>query len=61
MSRNSFDDAVMITCDECKGTGMSDCTMEYGDMEHPENCPACGGEQKIVCPYCDGSGKIEDR
>lgn len=43
-------------CGECHGTGMTECPFEYGGR-HPENCPACGGEQRIVCPDCDGTGR----
>lgn len=48
-----------VKCELCNGTGMQDCPMEYGDS-CPEECPACGGEQKVVCTDCDGSGKVED-
>ena len=43
-------------CGLCNGTGVTDCPLEYGGR-HPENCPACGGDQTIVCPDCDGTGK----
>ena len=42
-------------CEECQGTGVMDCPLEYGGP-HPENCPACGGEETVPCIYCNGSG-----
>lgn len=51
-------DGTTEACSECKGTGVGECPMEYGDMRHPDNCPACGGEQKTICTYCDGTGKV---
>ncbi len=48
----------MEVCSECSGTGISDCPMEYGNMRHPHDCPACGGEQKTMCTYCEGTGRV---
>jgi hypothetical protein len=42
-------------CGNCNGTGISECPMEYGGP-CPEQCPACDGEQKVICPMCDGTG-----
>lgn len=42
-------------CGNCDGTGVSDCPLEWGD-DCPEQCPACGGDQVVRCPVCDGSG-----
>lgn len=47
-----------VECPECKGTGESWCPLEYGSDKHPDDCPACGGENKVICPECGGSGKI---
>lgn len=52
---NALDDEV---CDNCEGTGVSDCPLEYWDSQHPEDCPACGGLNKVECPACHGTGKV---
>ena len=35
-----------MECDECGGTGMIECPLEYGE-KHPENCPSYGGERDL--------------
>lgn len=47
----------MATCELCYGKGVHECPMEYGNMRHPENCPACGGDQKVTCTDCNGTGR----
>ena len=49
-----------IKCDECHGTGVAPCPLEYGVDTHPENCPACGGTNKVICPECGGCGYIDE-
>ncbi len=51
------EDLMEMECDECGGTGMIECPLEYGG-KHPENCPSCGGEQIVICPLCRGTGKL---
>ena len=46
-------------CGNCDGTGMADCPLEWGG-DCPEECPACGGDQKIRCLDCEGSGYAEE-
>lgn len=50
----------MATCENCNGVGETSCPMEYGGMPHPENCPACGGDGRVTCSMCDGTGESED-
>lgn len=47
----------MSKCEQCDGKGYIECPLEYGDDRHPASCPACGGRNKCVCPYCEGTGK----
>jgi len=49
-------------CPECRGRGEVPCTMEYGDDDHPDNCPVCGGDRgvRVPCPECGGSGEVND-
>jgi len=49
-------------CPECQGTGEVPCNMEYDDMDHPDNCPICGGNPKVrmPCTACEGTGKVDD-
>jgi hypothetical protein len=49
-------------CPECRGRGTIPCPMEYGDDDHPDNCPGCGGDPraKVSCPECGGSGEVDD-
>lgn len=56
---NDYDDEACDdeACDYCGGTGVSDCTLDYWDTQHPEGCPACGGSNQITCPACRGTGK----
>ena len=51
-----------VKCRECEGKGEIPCPMDYGDFEHPDNCPVCGGDSRVrvTCPDCDGKGKIDD-
>ena len=51
-----------IKCPECKGKGETPCSLDYGDDEHPDNCPVCGGDPtvRIACAECDGTGKVDD-
>jgi len=55
--------ASLVKCPECNGKGEVPCPMEYGDDDHPSNCPTCGGNKRVrvTCPLCDGEGKVEDR
>ena len=53
------DDSVE-ECDNCNGTGMAECPMEWGEDDCPSECPACGGGQKVICSDCDGSGERPD-
>jgi len=46
-------------CGMCEGKKMMDCPMEYGG-DCPEQCPACGGAQRVVCTECGGTGKSEE-
>lgn len=48
-----------IICGECQGSGVAECPIEYGGR-HPESCPACGGDGKVVCPACDGCGYVDE-
>ena len=41
-----------MECDECEGTGIIECPLEYGGR-HPENCPSCGGEQTVIVLYAE--------
>lgn len=50
----------MGKCEYCNGKGRAECTLEYGEDRHPENCPACGGDNWVICPICEGSGQSED-
>lgn len=49
----------MDKCGLCNGKGRVECPMEYGVDRHPDSCPACGGDNWVTCPDCDGSGKSE--
>ena len=48
----------MAKCGNCNGTGIADCSVEYGGP-CPEEGPACCGSQKVVCGDCDSSGEQE--
>lgn len=49
-----------IKCDECHGTGITSCPLEYDEDKHPSQCPACGGTNKVRCPDCEGCGYIDE-
>lgn len=49
-----------IKCDECGGRGIALCPLEYGEDRHPEQCPACGGTNKVICPECNGCGYVDE-
>ncbi len=51
-----------VNCPECNGKGEVPCNMNYGGMQHPDNCPVCGGESaaSVCCPECHGNGKVDD-
>jgi len=46
-------------CPECRGKGVVPCNLEYGDDNHPENCPVCAGDPSVrmPCSDCEGTGK----
>jgi len=47
-------------CCECQGSGETECNYCCGDRSFEtmtgDGCPVCGGDGKMVCPNCDGSG-----
>jgi len=52
-----------VTCHKCGGSGRVRCEgncMHYGTSNHPDNCPACGGENEVRCPECNGKGRVEE-
>lgn len=50
---------VKVECGRCDGTGKMDCPVEYDD-HCPEDCPSCGGAQKVRCCDCNGTGEQEE-
>lgn len=53
---------AMRKCPECRGKGEVPCPMEYGDDDHPSNCPVCAGDKstRVTCGECEGEGKVEE-
>ena len=51
-----------VKCPECKGKGEIPCPLEYGDDDHPHNCPVCAGNSRtrVTCKNCEGSGKVNE-
>jgi DnaJ-class molecular chaperone len=51
-----------VKCYKCNGKGYIPCPLEYGDEEHPESCPVCGGDSsvRVKCDACEGTGRIEE-
>jgi len=50
-------------CPECNGKGETPCPVEYGDDDHPDSCPVCGGNRsvRVRCQECDGTGKVDEQ
>lgn len=69
----TFQQPVQATCPTCQGSGKQPCKAckQSGDVACPkckgareidnqERCPECGGQRKIACADCGGSGKKSD-
>jgi hypothetical protein len=55
----------VITCPDCKGTGLSICYICNGSHFYKPNgevieCPACHGEGRRTCIHCYGQGKVAE-
>jgi DnaJ-class molecular chaperone len=53
----------MVSCDCCNGTGIHKYlnTFNYpSGRVCEEECTNCSGRGEVVCPVCDGAGKIDD-
>lgn len=62
MRKPQENDMRKTKCPTCKGKGVIPCPMEYGDDDHPDNCPVCAGDKKtrVECPDCEGTGYSEN-
>ena len=48
---------VKAECNYCDGSGIVDCDCNGGiEGTGNDDCPACGGSEKHMCPLCDGKG-----
>lgn len=50
----------MQECGLCYGNGLMDCPVEWGEDYCPNSCPACAGDQKVLCTDCEGTGEVEE-
>ncbi len=58
----TFSSSRLVNCYECGGTGYvdCDCTGGLGRKNADDDCPACGGTGKHICPACRGHKKVPE-